>query len=147
MATAMNEKDAVRDFIRSAEALTTSIENLREGDRSQVLLKLHELTIKVESPWETFVRLFLSEPAVLASVKILQDLNIFKKWKDNGSRPMSCAQLSDLAEGPCDAALLYRLLRLLVSNNIVEMTSDGVYKPTEFCNQLADSDFSTTAKF
>lgn len=61
MATAMNENDAVRDFIRSAEALTTSIENLREGDRSQVLLKLHELTIKVESPWETFVRLFLSE--------------------------------------------------------------------------------------
>ncbi|KAK1727910.1 S-adenosyl-L-methionine-dependent methyltransferase, partial [Colletotrichum acutatum] len=126
-----------------------------EEDRSKVLLKLYELTTKVESPWETFVRLFCSEladldiyqPAVLASVKILQDLDIFKKWKDCGSRPMTCAQLSGLAEGPCDAALLYRLLRLLVSNNVVEMTSDGVYKPTRLCTQLADSDFSTTAKF
>ncbi|KXH35748.1 O-methyltransferase [Colletotrichum nymphaeae SA-01] len=147
MSSTMNENDAVGDFIRSAEALSTSVENLSEDDRSRVLLKLYELTMNVESPWETFVRLFLSEPAVLASVKILQDLKIFKKWKDNGSRPMSCAELSDLTEGPCNPALLYRLLRLLVSNNVVEMTSDEVYKPTKFCTQLADSDFNTTAGF
>ncbi|KAF4780368.1 O-methyltransferase [Colletotrichum scovillei] len=149
MSSTMNENDAVGDFIRSAEALSTSVENLSEDDRSRVLLKLSELTMNVESPWETFVRLFLSEvsPAVLASVKILQDLNIFKKWKGNESRPMTCAQLTGLAEGSCDAALLYRLLRLLVSNNIVEMTSEKTYKPTKFCDQLADSAFSTTATF
>ncbi|KAK1656391.1 S-adenosyl-L-methionine-dependent methyltransferase [Colletotrichum phormii] len=77
----------------------------------RILLKLYELTSKVESPWETFVGLFLSNSAVLASP--LQD----------------------------------RLLRLLVSNNVVEMTPDGTYKPTKFCTQLADSDFGTTAEF
>lgn len=77
---------------------------------------------------------------------------------------MTCAQLTGLAEGSCDAALLCdlsrlwyliavshilpdRLLRLLVSNNIVEMTSEKTYKPTKFCDQLADSAFSTTATF
>ncbi|KXH68502.1 O-methyltransferase [Colletotrichum salicis] len=140
MASKMNKNDAVEDFMRSAEALATSVENVSEDDRSRVLLKLYELTSKVESPWETL-------SAVLASVKILQDLNIFRKWKDNGSRPMSCAELSGLADGPCDPALLYRLLRLLVSNNVVEMTPDGTYKPTKFCTQLANSDFGTTAKF
>ncbi|KAK1533340.1 O-methyltransferase [Colletotrichum paranaense] len=164
MSSTMNENDAVGDFIRSAEALSTSVEDLSEDDRSRVLLKLYELTMNVESPWETFVRLFLSEPAVLASVKILQDLNIFKKWKVDGSRAMTCTQLTGLAERSCDAALLCdssrlgylvavshilpdRLLRLQVSNNIVEMTSDKTYKPTRFCDQLADSNLSTTAKF
>lgn len=73
MSSTMNENDAVGDFIRSAEALSTSVENLSEDDRSRVLLKLSELTMNVESPWETFVRLFLSEVSVTDFTGMAQD--------------------------------------------------------------------------
>ncbi|KAF9869942.1 hypothetical protein CkaCkLH20_12551 [Colletotrichum karsti] len=149
--------DPVENFIRSAEDLTASIENMNEDDRARVLQKLYETTTKVESPWDTF-------PATIAALKVLNDLRLLEKWQAKGNVAMSEIELAELAGGSCDAALLReqlivflarreeltgtdRLLRLLASNNLVDMMPDGKFKPDKFCVRLADTDFGTTAHF
>ncbi|KAK2036403.1 O-methyltransferase [Colletotrichum somersetense] len=59
---------------------------------------------------------------------------------------MTTVELAGLTDR-LDPALLQRLLRFLVANHLVEVTSDGNYKPGGFCVKLAESDFNTTAKF
>ncbi|CCF42032.1 hypothetical protein CH063_02739 [Colletotrichum higginsianum] len=51
--------DAVKTFLQAANGLVDSIEN--EDDRVRVLSTLHELVGKIESPWDTLVRLSLSQ--------------------------------------------------------------------------------------
>ncbi|GKT69233.1 sterigmatocystin 8-O-methyltransferase [Colletotrichum tofieldiae] len=95
-------------------------------------------------------------------MKVLTDLRLFERWRENGNSPLTSFELAGLTDG-CDPALLRgstnsgervsylilidRLLRLLAANHLLEMTSDGKYKPTRFCVKLAEPDFSTTARF
>ncbi|KAK2022880.1 O-methyltransferase [Colletotrichum zoysiae] len=136
--------DAVRAFLDAANGIPGSITN--EDDRNRVLLKLYELVGKVESPWDTFVRVYMTEPTVKSVLKVLRDVRIFERWRKNGNSPMTAVELAGLADG-FDPALLQRLLRVLVANNLVEMSSDEKYKPTGFCVKFAESDFNIAAKF
>ncbi|TQN72244.1 O-methyltransferase [Colletotrichum shisoi] len=135
---------AVKTFLQAANGLADCIEN--EDDRVSVLSALYELVGKIESPWDTLVRLYLSQPMTSAALKLLDDLRLFERWQQNGNSPMTSAQLASLANG-CDAALIHRLLRLLAANHLLEMTPDGKYKPTRFCMKLAEPDFGITAEF
>lgn len=59
MALGADKPDSVQAFLRAANEVPGSIKD--EDDRARVLLKLYELVNRVESPWETFVRLYLSQ--------------------------------------------------------------------------------------
>ncbi|KZL80826.1 sterigmatocystin 8-o-methyltransferase [Colletotrichum incanum] len=144
MASGANKSDSVQAFLRAANEIVNSIEN--DNDRASVLLKLYELVNRVESPWETFMRLYLSQPATSAALKVLKDSRLFERWRLNGNSPLTSSELAGLTDG-CDPALLHRLLRHLAANHLVGMTSDGKYKPTSFSTKLAEPDFSTTAQF
>ncbi|KAK2055847.1 O-methyltransferase [Colletotrichum caudatum] len=136
--------DAVHAFLEAANGISRPITN--EDDRNRVLLKLYELVGKVESPWDTFVRVYITGPAVQSALKVLRDVRIFERWRKNGNSPLTAVELAGLTDG-FDPALLQRLLRVLVANNLVEMTSDGKYKPAGLCVKLAESDVNITAKF
>ncbi|KAK1979589.1 O-methyltransferase [Colletotrichum cereale] len=144
MALGADGSDAVHAFLEAANGITEPIEN--EGDRTRILLKLYELVAKVESPWDTFTRLYITEPAVAGAVKVLKEARIIERWRQNGNSPMTTVELAGLTDG-FDPALLHRLLRLLVANHLIEMTSDGKFQPAKFCMKLAESDFSTGAQF
>ncbi|KAK1572874.1 O-methyltransferase [Colletotrichum navitas] len=136
--------DAVHAFLEAANGIDEPITN--EDDRSRVLMKLYELTNKVESPWDTFVRMYMNQPMVSGVLRVLRDVRLFERWQQNGNSPMTTVELAGLTDR-FDPALLQRLLRLLVANNLVEVTSDGKYKPGGFCMKLAESDFDTAIKF
>ncbi|KAK1992966.1 O-methyltransferase [Colletotrichum falcatum] len=145
MASGADESsDAVHAFLEAAKGIAGPIAN--ENDRAVVLLKLYELVNKVETPWDTFVRLYLTEPALVGVLKVLKDARIFERWPQNGTSPMTAAELADLTDG-FDPVLLRRLLRLLVANHLFELTSDGKYKLSGFCKRFTEPDFSTSAKF
>ncbi|KAK1966029.1 O-methyltransferase [Colletotrichum sublineola] len=144
MASAADESDAVHAFLEAANGITEPITN--EDDRNRVLLKLYELVNKVESPWDTFVRLYTTESAVAGTLKVLTNARVFERWRQNGNSPMTAVELAGLTDG-FDPALLHRLLRLLAANHLVEMTSDGKYKPSKFCMKLGESDFQVAAQF
>ncbi|KAK1728335.1 S-adenosyl-L-methionine-dependent methyltransferase [Colletotrichum acutatum] len=103
-----------------------------EDERMQVLLGTYALMTRLESPWETLVRICMTQPALGATLKILKDLQLFEKWQARNGEQMTSCQLAELLGGTCDPALLYRFLRLMASNHLLEETSVGVFRPTSF---------------
>ncbi|KAF6817648.1 o-methyltransferase [Colletotrichum musicola] len=142
MSSGKQNQDPTEAFLDAAQRLTQSQDTMSEDDRAKVLLKLYELTAKVESPWETFMR-----PANATSLKVLIDLDLFRTWRDSGKGPMTTAELASLTGGRCEPQLLHRLLRLLAANHLLEMTQDGKFMPTKLCIQLADIDYGRTVQF
>lgn len=61
MSSGRQNQDPTEVFLDAAQHLTRSLGTMSEDDRAKVLLKLYELTAKIESPWETFMRIFLTE--------------------------------------------------------------------------------------
>lgn len=61
MSSVRQNEDPAEVFFDSARLLVQSVDGMGEDDRAKILLKLYELTAKVESPWETLMRLFLTE--------------------------------------------------------------------------------------
>ncbi|KAI3559148.1 hypothetical protein CABS01_02474 [Colletotrichum abscissum] len=112
----------------------TSTSFASEDERMQALLGTYALMARLEPPWETLVRICMTQtqPALGATLKILKDLQLFEKWQARNGEPMTSCQLAELLGGTCDPALLYRFLRLMASNHLLEETSVGVFKPTSF---------------
>ncbi|OLN90335.1 Demethylsterigmatocystin 6-O-methyltransferase 7 [Colletotrichum chlorophyti] len=103
-----------------------------ERERMQALLATYALMARLESPWETVVRLCMIQPALGATLKILKDLQVFEKWQAVGGGQMTSSQVAEAIGGTCEAALLERLLRLLASNHLLEEVSVGTFKPKPF---------------
>ncbi|TDZ41024.1 hypothetical protein CTRI78_v010005 [Colletotrichum trifolii] len=89
---------AAAEFLRASQAVLRG-EFEREEDRLNVLEAAYEIAGKVETPWDTYVRLLLNNPAVPACLKVLKDLKLFARWDELelGNEPMTSAELA----GPC----------------------------------------------
>ncbi|KAF6799563.1 o-methyltransferase [Colletotrichum sojae] len=121
--------------------LTSFLENVKdinassfenEGERMQALLAAQALLARIESPWDTAVRLNMTQPALGAAIKTALDLKLFEAWLAQGNGALTSEQAADLVGGRCDPALLYRLLRLMAANHLVEEVGVGKFKPTQF---------------
>ncbi|KAF6841062.1 o-methyltransferase [Colletotrichum musicola] len=121
--------------------LTSFLENVKnidaasfqnEGERMQALLAAQALLARLESPWDTAVRLNMTQPALGAAIKTALDLKLFEAWLAQGNGALTSEQAAELIGGKCDSALLYRLLRLMAANHLVEEVGVGRFKPTQF---------------
>ncbi|KAF6833949.1 o-methyltransferase [Colletotrichum plurivorum] len=124
-----------QEYLRAAErVINGSFES--EEERSDVLLKTYEMMGRIETPWETYVRVLANQPALTATFKVMKDLRVFELWNKQGNEPMTASQVAGLVDGKADPALLHRLLRLLASNHLVEQVPMGRFKPGRFCMEL-----------
>ncbi|KAF9873973.1 hypothetical protein CkaCkLH20_08707 [Colletotrichum karsti] len=126
-----NSDSTFASFINSIENVgSASFSN--EGERRQALQAAQALLVRLESPWDTAMRLNMSQPAVGAALRIFKDLKVFERWHEQGNEPLTSAQLAGIIEEKCDPTLLYRLLRLLAANHLVEEVSVGTFRPSQF---------------
>ncbi|KAI8241487.1 hypothetical protein K4K55_012325 [Colletotrichum sp. SAR 10_96] len=118
-------------FVSSIEHVNSSSFS-NEGDRMKALLAAQALLVRLESPWDTAVRLNMTQPALGAAIRTVKDLELFERWNEHGNGPLTSGQAAEIIGGKCDPALLYRLLRLLAANHLLEEPSLGIFKPTQF---------------
>ncbi|KAL4987814.1 S-adenosyl-L-methionine-dependent methyltransferase [Aspergillus falconensis] len=85
---------------------------------------------RLETPWETIVRLTMNEPSLGASLKIVKDLKLLEKWHERGDGVEDAKTHADMVG--CQAELLVRILRHLLANHMLEEVSAGTFKPTRF---------------
>ncbi|KAK2752486.1 o-methyltransferase [Colletotrichum kahawae] len=114
----------VDSFVRSIENVNSSSFS-NESDRMKALLAAQALLARLESPWDTV-------PALGAAIRTVKDLELFERWNEHGNGPLTSAQAAEIIGNKCDPALLYRLLRLLAANHLLEEVSLGTFKPTQF---------------
>ncbi|KAK7454351.1 hypothetical protein CaCOL14_005526 [Colletotrichum acutatum] len=134
-----------QDYLRAVRGITASSFPTEE-DRMKALLATYEVLSKLETPWDTYVRIHLNQSAVTAGIKIIKDLNLMMKWKEQGFVPMTSIQLAGLV-GSCDPQLLHRFLRSLAANGLMEQVPIEKFKPNQFCMELAKPDFHTLTNF
>ncbi|KAL5001374.1 S-adenosyl-L-methionine-dependent methyltransferase [Aspergillus recurvatus] len=101
-----------------------------DGDRHKALLATYALASRLETPWETIVRLTMNEPSLGASLKIVKDLKLLEKWHERGDGEEDAKTLADMVG--CEAELLVRILRHLSANHMLEEVSAETFKPTRF---------------
>ncbi|OHW98651.1 o-methyltransferase [Colletotrichum incanum] len=119
---------------------------MSENDRVEALQATYEALARLESPWDTYIRLQMNMPGVMAGLKIIKDLRLMAKWHEKGCIPMTSLQLAELV-GNCDPQLLHRFLRLLVANGFLEQVPAGKFKPNQFCIELANPEFDTLTDY
>ncbi|KAK1469123.1 hypothetical protein CPAR01_03884 [Colletotrichum paranaense] len=134
-----------QDYLRAVRGITASSFQTEE-DRMKALLATYEVLSKLETPWDTYVRIHLNQPSVTAGIKIIKDLKLMMKWKEQGFVPMTSAQLAGLV-GSCDPQLLHRFLRSLAANGLMEQVPVEKFKPNQFCMELSKPDFHTLTNF
>ncbi|KAF6806965.1 O-methyltransferase [Colletotrichum sojae] len=61
MSSGRQNRDPAEVFLDAAQHLAQPLDTISEDDRAKVLLNLYELTAKIESPRETFMRVFVTE--------------------------------------------------------------------------------------
>ncbi|KAI0379429.1 S-adenosyl-L-methionine-dependent methyltransferase [Hypomontagnella monticulosa] len=113
---------------------------LNEIERIQTLQAAYALISRLETPWETIVRLGMNQPALVASLKVSKDLALFEKWHGSSNAPMTSAQLAAMV-GCDDDSLLVRLLRHLASNHMLKEPAAGMFEPTPFTLSLVEPVF------
>ncbi|KAF4834412.1 O-methyltransferase [Colletotrichum tropicale] len=141
MTSQANGSRAAEAFLRSADDLKASLADMSEDDRMRIVLRMYELMIDVESPWDTYMRLYLT------ALETFESLQLFEKWNENGNRPATETELAQWVATPCDPALLRRLLRLLAANRLIKITNTGKFEPTPFFAQLADNNYKHMLHF
>ncbi|KAI0139592.1 S-adenosyl-L-methionine-dependent methyltransferase [Hypoxylon sp. NC0597] len=116
------------DLIRTLNSIgANSFSN--DGERIQAVLAAYALVSRLETPWEFVARLCMGQPALGAALKVAKDLKLYDKWHEQGDQEMTYDQLAEMVS--CDPALLFRLLRHLAANHVLQETSIGVFKPTK----------------
>ncbi|KAI1180228.1 O-methyltransferase-domain-containing protein [Nemania sp. FL0916] len=116
------------------------------AQRVQVKDALLAALSRIETPWETALRLVFTEPAIGAALKICYDVDLFKKWIDDlGAMPADSEALAKLVG--VDEVLLSRLLQHLAATHILLKTASGRYIPTAFSAALATSELGSTVPF
>ncbi|KAF4880868.1 O-methyltransferase [Colletotrichum siamense] len=123
-----------QDFIRAAKNVTKCTFK-DEEERMNTLSAAYEVIGKVETSWDTYVRMLLNQPATVGVLLTMKDLRLFEKWEENGNVPMTSLQLADMV-GKIDPALLHRFLRLLAANHLVEQIPVDRFQPRELCMEL-----------
>ncbi|EQB57146.1 hypothetical protein CGLO_02783 [Colletotrichum gloeosporioides Cg-14] len=126
-----HQEVTVDSFVSSIEDVSSSSFS-NESDRMKALLAAQALLVRLESPWDTAVRLNMTQPALGAAIRTVKDLELFERWNEHGNEPLTSTQAAEIIGGKCDRALLYRLLRLLAANHLLEEVSLGTFKPTQF---------------
>ncbi|WQF77160.1 Putative O-methyltransferase domain, S-adenosyl-L-methionine-dependent methyltransferase superfamily [Colletotrichum destructivum] len=126
-------------FFRVAEGTTQSTFQ-NEEERGRAVLAVQDLLGRLESPWETYIRTFLTPSPIQAALWIMRDLKLFEKWNNKGNEAMTSAQLAELVGG-VDPAFLHRILRLLVTHGILRGLPYDKLKPTDFCLALTRPEF------
>ncbi|EFQ28173.1 uncharacterized protein GLRG_03317 [Colletotrichum graminicola M1.001] len=92
------------EYLRAVKDVTVS-SFPSEEDRAEALQATYEAIAILESPWETYTRLYLNNPTVMAGLKVIKDLGLMGKWHEKGNIPMTSMELAELVGG-CDSQLL-----------------------------------------
>ncbi|OLN85550.1 Demethylsterigmatocystin 6-O-methyltransferase 4 [Colletotrichum chlorophyti] len=138
-------RSRVQEFLCAARGIdSSSFESDR--DRLNALLAAYEVVAKLEAPWDTYIRLHLSQPLVLSAIRIFKDIRLMDKWNEHGNIPMTSEQLASLV-GECDPHLLNRFLRLMAANGFLEQVPVGKFKPRQFLLELVNPDFNGLTDF
>ncbi|TDZ13896.1 O-methyltransferase [Colletotrichum orbiculare MAFF 240422] len=140
-----NGKSVLQSFIGSIENVSSD-DFANERDRASALRAAQTLLVRIESPWDTIVRLNMTQPALSAVLKTLKDLKFFEKWQAAGNGALTTGQAVELLEEEYDATLLYRFLRLLAANYIVEEITIGTFIPTNLGIALTAPIFDSLIK-
>ncbi|KAK1566271.1 S-adenosyl-L-methionine-dependent methyltransferase [Colletotrichum navitas] len=133
------------EYLRAVKDVTAS-SFVSEEDRAEALQATYEAVFRLESPWETYTRLYLNIPAVMAGLKVIKDLDLMNKWHEKGNIPMTSVELAELVGG-CDSQLLHRFLRLLAANGLLKQVPTEKFKPNQFCVEISNPEFSTVIDF
>ncbi|PYH43080.1 S-adenosyl-L-methionine-dependent methyltransferase [Aspergillus saccharolyticus JOP 1030-1] len=129
----------VEEFVRSIRGIDRS-SFAYDGDRVKALKEAYALISRLETSWDTVVRLCMTEPALNAALTVSQDLNLFQKWLEVGEdAEQSAEQLAELTGS--DPALLARILRHLASTHIIIEVSPDHYKQSAFSKSLLEPVF------
>ncbi|KAK7740598.1 hypothetical protein SLS62_011099 [Diatrype stigma] len=89
---------------------------------------------RVRTPWDIgWNHVWVNAPTN-ASIKILIDAGIFKKWVENGSKPQTTDELAEFTS--TDPALIRRLLRQLASQHLILETAEDTYAPSPWAIRL-----------
>lgn len=116
-------------------------------EREQAIEEAHALVSRLETPYETSSRLCLSFPATLICVQIGLDLGLFQSWlSKNDGKPCTSKELHELVP-QCDHNLFMRLLRHLVSSNVLWIhhgeQGDLLYEMTPYIYGQVKNDFAS----
>lgn len=140
----------------SAVSGTDAIANLHSIDascftsdlqRRQAIQEAQALISRLETPYETSARLNVSYSATLVCLKTALDLKLFQAWlsKNDGS-PCTANELRELVP-QCDGVLFARILRHLVSSNIIwEHNNDSgelLHVMTPFIRGQVENDYAS----
>ncbi|CAD6589172.1 MAG: hypothetical protein CYPHOPRED_004731, partial [Cyphobasidiales sp. Tagirdzhanova-0007] len=79
-----------RFYSINRDSISSNNDRIRARDAARALLA------RLEDPLETMWRLIWAEPALVAGVKILMDLDLFRKWGQADGGPKSGSDLAKL---------------------------------------------------
>lgn len=142
MAPSSSETDIIAS-LRSIDASTFT----SQSERRRAIQEAQTLISRLETPFETSTRLNVGYPATLASIQTALDLRLFHSWlvKHDG-KPCSAEQLQHLVP-QCDPSLFLRLLRHLVSSNVIwqhnKDSTTTLYEMTPFIRGQVDNDLAS----
>ena len=122
----------LQDFLQILDA-TKATSFADDGGRSQALEAVYALVSQLETLWETTWRLYMgqvsvptqhsltsrlkrTQPALGATLKVMNDLQLSEKWHERGDEATTREQLAE-AES-CDPILLGQSLRLISSDSL-----------------------------
>ncbi|KAK1954615.1 S-adenosyl-L-methionine-dependent methyltransferase [Colletotrichum sublineola] len=120
---------------------------MSEEDRAEALQATYEAISILESPWETYVRLYMNTPSVIAGLKVIKDLKLMARWHEKGNVPMTSVELAELVGAVILSFSVNRFLRLLTANGFLKQGPMEKFKPTQFCIELSNPDFNTVIDF
>ena len=130
------------EALRTEEALSqlqtidkTDFESDAKG-RVRAFLCLENAARRLEPPWFRSVKMAMIDPIFISAIKPASDLNLFEQLSD---QPRSVSHLSNAVGA--DPALMSRLMRLLVSFDVVQSgLEEGTFTATEFSTLFRDRD-------
>jgi len=111
-------------------------------ERRTAISETRALLSRLETPWDTAVRLCHEMPALLTCLKTAIDLQLLEKWlADNDGAKHTAAELAKLVG--CDASLLSRLLRHMAACNVLFVDAEGCYEMTPYMRSLVEEDLAS----
>lgn len=117
-----------------------------EVDRKAAVKEIHALLARIESPWDTGIRLVLSIPTAIACVKVCLDLDLFEAWLNlNGGTATEPKGLEKLVQ--CEPELLNRILRHLAASNILLLDNEGRYSMGPFAYSIVKEDLASFIEY
>lgn len=137
---------STQDVSREIQIIQEDIQKLScvgngddQAQRQALLSSARKLVTALETPGHVVARMSWDEPTTSASLRILIDLDIFKRMTEGDAAAPK--QARDLAEmSGADPVLLQRLLKRVASSSppLVEETGPDEYTPNRWTRAFAD---------